>query len=87
MEQLKLFFILLKDSIRDLTPIIAVILVFEAFIIRSVPDNTVSIAIGLGIVAFGLAIFIQGLEVGIFPLGENLANDFVNEYVSECFQL
>lgn len=79
MEQLKLFFILLKDSIRDLTPIIAVILVFEAFIIRSVPDNTVSIAIGLGIVAFGLAIFIQGLEVGIFPLGENLANDFARK--------
>ena len=79
MEQLKLFLILLKDSIRDLTPIIAVILVFQAFIIRSVPDNTVSIAIGLGIVAFGLAIFIQGLEVGIFPLGENLANDFARK--------
>jgi len=79
LEQLKLFLILLKDSIRDLTPIIAVILVFQAFIIRSVPDNTVSIAIGLGIVAFGLAIFIQGLEVGIFPLGENLANDFARK--------
>ena len=79
MEQLKLFLNLLKDSIRDLTPIIAVILVFQAFIIKSVPDNTISIAIGLGIVAFGLAIFIQGLEVGIFPLGENLANDFAQK--------
>jgi len=79
LEQLKLFLNLLKDSIRDLTPIIAVILVFQAFIIKSVPDNTISIAIGLGIVAFGLAIFIQGLEVGIFPLGENLANDFAQK--------
>lgn len=79
MEQLKLFLILLKNSIRDLIPIIAVILVFQALIIKSVPDNTLSISIGLGIVAFGLAIFIQGLEVGIFPLGENLANDFARK--------
>ena len=79
MEQLKLFLSLLKDSIRDLTPIIAVIVIFQAFIIRSVPDNTISIAIGLGVVAFGLAIFIQGLEVGIFPLGENLANEFARK--------
>ncbi len=76
MEQLKLFLKLLKDSIRDLTPIIAVIVIFQAFIIRSLPDNTLSIVIGLSIAAFGLAIFIQGLEVGIFPLGENLANEF-----------
>ena len=79
MEQLKLFFSLLKDSIRDLTPIIAVIVIFQAFIIGSIPENTISIAIGLSIVAFGLAIFIQGLEVGIFPLGENLANDFARK--------
>jgi len=79
LEQLKLFFSLLKDSIRDLTPIIAVIVIFQAFIIGSIPENTISIAIGLSIVAFGLAIFIQGLEVGIFPLGENLANDFARK--------
>ena len=79
MEQLKLFLTLLKDSIRDLIPIIVVIVVFQALIIRSVPDNTISIVIGLSIVAFGLAIFIQGLEVGIFPLGENLANEFAKK--------
>ena len=79
MEQLKLFLKLLKDSIRDLTPIIAVIIIFQAFIIRSLPDNTLSIVIGLSIVAFGLAIFIQGLEVGVFPLGENLANEFAKK--------
>ena len=31
------------------------------------------------IVAFGLAIFMQGLEIGIFPIGESLARDFAKK--------
>lgn len=76
MDQLKLFFKMLKGSLKDLMPIIVVITFFQAFIIQEVPDNLLSILIGLFIVAFGLAIFIQGLEIGIFPIGENLAHDF-----------
>jgi len=32
--------------------------------------------VGMIIVGVGLAIFLQGLEIGIFPVGENLARDF-----------
>ncbi len=79
MEQLKLFFLMLKDSIRDLLPIIVVIVVFQIFIIGQVPENIFSVITGLSIIAVGLAVFIQGLEVGIFPLGENLANSFARK--------
>lgn len=79
MEQLQLFFKMLKASIRDLIPIIAVITFFQVFIIQEVPANVTSIIIGLAVVAFGLAIFIQGLEIGIFPIGENLANQFARK--------
>ncbi len=79
MDQLKLFLNLMKGSVRDLLPIIIVIAVFQIFIIQQVPENLFSIVIGLTIVAVGLAVFIQGLETGIFPLGENLANEFAKK--------
>lgn len=76
MLQFYFFLKLLKDSFRDLLPIILVILFFQLAIIQTVPEGWVNTAIGLGIVAVGLAIFLQGLEIGIFPVGENLARDF-----------
>ncbi len=79
MEQLRLFLKMLKGSFGDLLPIIAVIAFFQIFILRQVPDDLVSIATGLFIVAVGLALFIQGLEVGIFPVGENLAQEFARK--------
>lgn len=79
MEQLKLFLQLFKGSIRDLLPIIAVISFFQIFVLQSVPEGLVSTAIGLFIVAIGLTVFLQGLEVGIFPVGENLANEFAKK--------
>ncbi len=76
MTQLNFFLKLLKDSFRDLIPIIVVILFFQLAIIQAVPEGWVSTAIGLVIVGFGLAIFLHGLEIGIFPVGEGLARDF-----------
>ncbi len=76
MEQLKHFLQQLQSSFTDLLPIIVVIAFFQIFILQQVPDGLGSIVIGLFIVAVGLALFIQGLEVGIFPIGENLAHEF-----------
>lgn len=76
MMQFNFFLKLLRESFRDLLPIIIVILFFQLAIIQSVPNDWISTAIGLGIVGVGLAIFLQGLEIGIFPVGEGLARDF-----------
>ncbi|MFT5835827.1 MAG: nitrogen regulatory protein PII [Sulfurimonas sp.] len=73
------FFKLLKESFRDLMPIILVIMFFQLVIIQTVPDNWLSTTIGLAIVGVGLAIFLLGLEVGIFPVGEGLASDFAHK--------
>jgi len=73
------FLKLLKESFRDLMPIILVILFFQLAIIQTVPDNWLSTAIGLAIVGVGLAVFLLGLEVGIFPVGEGLASDFAHK--------
>ncbi len=73
------FLKLLKESFRDLLPIILVIMFFQLAIIQTVPENWLSTAIGLAIVGVGLAIFLLGLEVGIFPVGEGLAADFARK--------
>jgi len=54
-----------------------VVAFFQAVVIREVPDNLLTIVLGLGIVGFGLALFIRGLEMGIFPVGERLAKNFI----------
>jgi len=73
------FFKLLKESFRDLLPIILVIAFFQLVILQTLPENWLSTSIGLTIVGIGLAIFLLGLEVGIFPVGEGLASDFAHK--------
>ncbi len=79
MLSLKTFLQLLKESFRDLLPIVLVIMFFQLAIIQSVPENWLSTAIGLAIVGVGLAVFLLGLEVGIFPVGEGLASEFAHK--------
>ncbi|XKT74669.1 MAG: (d)CMP kinase [Patescibacteria group bacterium UBA2163] len=64
----------MRQSFLDLTIIIAVVAFFQFLIIREIPESWPSMVIGLIIVGIGLALFLRGLEVGIFPLGEELAH-------------
>ncbi len=73
------FLKLLRESFRDLLPIVLVIMFFQLAIIQTVPENWLSTTIGLAIVGVGLAVFLLGLEVGIFPVGEGLASDFAHK--------
>jgi len=79
MLSLASFIKLLKESFRDLLPIIMVIIFFQLAIIQTVPDNWLSTTLGLAIVGVGLAVFLLGLEVGVFPVGEGLATDFAKK--------
>ncbi len=76
MTQFYFFLSLLKESFRDLLPIVIVILFFQLAILQTVPADWIPTSIGMVIVGVGLAIFLQGLEIGIFPVGEGLARDF-----------
>jgi len=78
-DSIKIFAGDLKNAFKDLFPIIVVVALFQGLIIQAVPNNLVSIVIGLTIVAVGLALFIRGLELGIFPIGEGLAIDFARK--------
>ena len=66
----------LKHSFRNLLPIIAVVTFFQLVVMQEVPDGLASMSLGLLVVVFGVALFLQGLELGIFPVGKGLSNDF-----------
>ncbi len=73
---LKPFLAMIGGTARDLTPIVVIIAFFQIVVLQqSIPDLT-GIIIGLILVMVGLAIFIQGLEMALFPLGDGLANAF-----------
>jgi hypothetical protein len=78
-NQLRDFLGLLNHSFRNLLPIILVVGVFQFVIIRQVPDNWLPMAIGLLVVVLGVALFLQGLDLGIFPIGKNLSNEFARK--------
>ena len=76
MNGLKDFLHILQHSFRNLLPIVVVVAFFQAVVMRSVPDGLTSMIIGLLVVVLGVALFLQGLELGIFPIGKNLSNSF-----------
>ncbi|MBF0473612.1 MAG: DUF1538 domain-containing protein [Nitrospirae bacterium] len=62
----------LFESVKNLLPLIAVILFFQFLVLRAQIPNLKNVIIGLIFTAIGLIILIQGLEIGLFPMGENL---------------
>ncbi len=69
----------LLGSLRDLTPIVLVIAFFQAFVLQQALPNVISILTGLLMVAIGLTLFIRGLEIGLFPIGESMADAFARK--------
>lgn len=67
------------DSMRDLLPIIAVILFFQLFVLQQELPNVLDLAVGIVFVVLGLAFFLIGLEMGLFPIGESLAQAFARK--------
>ena len=69
----------LCNSFIDLVPILAVVLVFQVLIIKQPIADVASLIIGTLFVVLGLALFIQGLEQSLFPLGESMAYAFARK--------
>lgn len=63
----------LWTAFKDLLPIILVIGFFQAVVLRQPLPNLTDVIVGGILVVVGLTLFIQGLEMGLFPIGENMA--------------
>ena len=67
------FFIVLLETIRDVLPIAIIIFGFQFLIIRRPIPQLKNVVLGLIYVILGLAFFLQGLQLALFPLGELMA--------------
>jgi len=70
---------LLAGALRDLTPIVAVIVFFQTVVLRQPFPNVEAVLAGLFLVVVGLALFIRGLEMALFPIGESMAEAFARK--------
>lgn len=63
----------LKTSFFDLLPIVIVVTFFQLVVLRQPFPNLSEVLVGLVFVVLGLMLFVEGLELGLFPIGENLS--------------
>ena len=69
----------LLNNARDLAPIVIVIGFFQLVVLQQPLPNLFELLIGLALVLAGLTLFIQGLDLGLFPLGESMAHAFARK--------
>jgi hypothetical protein len=60
----------LKEQFKSIWLILLYLVLFQTLILRMAVDEAAVIAAGLGVVIIGLALFMEGLILGLMPLGE-----------------
>jgi hypothetical protein len=70
---------LVLGTLRDLAPIVLVVIFFQVFVLRQPFPELEKMLLGLLLVMLGLAFFLRGLEMALFPVGEAMANAFAKK--------
>jgi hypothetical protein len=63
----------LSTTVLDVAPIVAILFVFQALVLRRRPPNLHRIVIGFVYVVLGLGLFLIGLDEALFPIGKTMA--------------
>ena len=69
----------ISASGRDLLPIVAVVAGFQIFVLQQPIPDFLGVVTGTLLVLFGLTLFMQGLDAGLFPIGESMATAFARK--------
>jgi hypothetical protein len=78
-RQLRVFLETMQGSLRDLAPIFLVIALFQVFLLKQPIPDLADLLVGAVLVVVGLTLFVMGLELGLFPIGESMAHDFARK--------
>lgn len=68
----------LLSTARDVLPILVILLGFQFLVLRKPIPNLRRVMIGFIYVLVGLALFLQGLEQALFPIGRLMAEQLTN---------
>ena len=60
-------------------PIVVVIGFFQLVVLQQPIPNLAELLVGTLFVMIGLALFVKGLEMGLFPIGETMAHAFARK--------
>jgi hypothetical protein len=61
---------------RNLLPVVLVVALFQALVLRAMPEGVLPVLAGLLLVAAGIGVFLRGLDLSVIPVGRNLAQSF-----------
>nr|WP_254277844.1 DUF1538 domain-containing protein [Halomonas sp. 3H] len=67
----------LFGMLRDVLPIILVILFFQYAVISRPLASPLKVAVGFALVIVGLYAFVVGLKLGLFPIGQRMAEQLI----------
>ncbi len=65
-------------TVRDVLPIAGIILTFQLLVIRKPVANPKRVLTGFVYVLIGIALFLEGLEMALFPLGKLMAQQLTD---------
>jgi len=68
----------LLETLRDVAPIALIIVVFQLFVLRRPIPNLRRVVTGFVYVILGMALFLEGLEQALFPLGKLMARQLTD---------
>ena len=78
MDLLVGLFLSLRSTLFDVLPIVTIVVVFQLLVIRQPLPNIKRLATGFAFVLIGLALFLDGLEQALFPLGKLMAQQLTD---------
>jgi hypothetical protein len=78
MNALSIFVDVFVETMRDVFPIVAILIFFQFAILRRPLPNPKRLLTGFAFVLFGLVLFLIGLEKALFPIGRLMAEQFTN---------
>ena len=66
------------ETVRDVLPIVAVLTLFQLFVLRRALPDPKRLLLGFAFVLAGLVLFLLGLEQALFPVGRTMATQFTS---------
>ncbi|KOO12892.1 hypothetical protein AKJ18_21440 [Vibrio xuii] len=75
------------DTVSDVVPIASIIFGFQFAVLRKPIANPAKVMLGFFYVILGLSLFLIGLDLALFPLGETMASQLTAPNFIKQFQL
>ena len=73
MDLINTFTNILALTVKDILPVVALLLFFQLVVLRRPLPNWKRVALGFLFVLIGLTLFLDGLETALFPIGKIMA--------------